>query len=89
MIQQSDIQGRLNLLRYGLVVLTVVTFFVALLVPFASLRNIEGVTIPPITDFLDEALIATVIVAILAVIIYMGYSRFLERTVGDQKEATA
>lgn len=88
MIQQSDIKGRLNLLRYGLVVLVVVTFFVALLVPFASLRNIEGVTIPPITDFLDEALIASVIVGIFAVIIYFGYSRLLQRTVGSM-EATA
>lgn len=81
MIQQSDIQGRLNLLRYGLVVLVVVSFFVALLVPFASLRNIAGVTLPPITDFLDEALITAVIVSILSVVVFFAYRWFLTRSV--------
>lgn len=90
MIQQSDIQGRLNLLRYGLVVLVVVTFFVALLVPVGAFRNLEGVELPPITEFVDEALIATVIVALLTVPIYVGYSRFLHRTVAkDKPETTA
>jgi len=86
MIQQSDIQGRLNLLRYGLVVLVVVTFFVALLVPFGAFRNIEGVVLPPITEFIDEALIATVIVAILSVPIYIGYSKFLHQTVTEKNK---
>jgi uncharacterized protein HemY len=81
MIQQSDIKGRLNLLRYGLVVLVVVTFFVALLVPVASLRNIQNVTVPPITDFVGTALIATVIVAVLSVVVYFAYSWFLKRSV--------
>lgn len=81
MIKQSDIKGRLNLLRYGLVVLVVVTFFVALLVPVGSFRNLEGVVLPPITEFVDEALIAAVIVAILSVPIYFGYSKFLHRTI--------
>lgn len=81
MIQQSDVQGRLNLLRYGLVVLVIVTFLVALLAPFASLRNIAGVTPPPITDFLDEALIAAIIVAVLSVVVYFVYARILKNTV--------
>jgi hypothetical protein len=89
MIQQSDIKGRLNLMRYGLVVLVVVTFFIALLVPFASFRNIEGVTLPPITDFLDEAIIATVIVAILAVGVYFAYSWFLQRTIAPDSTESA
>lgn len=89
MIQQSDIKGRLNLLRYGLVVLVVVTFFVALLVPFASFRGIEGVELPAITDFIDEAIIATVIVAILAVVIYFAYSWLLQRTVAPADNADA
>jgi Kef-type K+ transport system membrane component KefB len=92
MIEQSDIQGRLNLLRYGLVVLVVVAFLVALLVPFASLRNVEGA--PPITDFIDEAIIAAVIVAILSVIVYFAYRWFLQRSVemsaasSEQAQAT-
>jgi predicted PurR-regulated permease PerM len=35
MISQTDLQGRLRLLRYGLVVVVVVTFLVALLAPYA------------------------------------------------------
>ena len=83
MVQQSDIKGRLNLLRYGLVVLVVVTFLIVLLVPYANLREVGG----PITEFLEEALIATVIVAILSVIVYFGYAKFLERTVGKDKNS--
>ena len=85
MIQQSDIQGRLNLLRYGLVVLVVVAFLVALLAPFAATRNIAGVTPPPITDFLGMAVIAAIIVAIVSVIVYFVYARILERTVSKAK----
>lgn len=88
MIQQSDIEGRLNLLRYGLVVLVVVAFLVALLAPFAALRNIEGVSIS-ITDFLDEAIIAAIIVAILSAIVYYAYGRFLARTVENTKMENA
>lgn len=88
MIQQSDIEGRLNLLRYGLVVLVVVAFLVALLAPFAALRNIEGVSIS-ITDFLDEAIIAAIIVAILSAIVYYAYGRFLDRTVENTKMENA
>lgn len=83
MIQQSDIQGRLNLLRYGLVVLVVVTFLVALLAPYASLRNIEGIVPPPITDFLGIAAAATIIVAIISAIVYYVYARILDRTVNN------
>lgn len=42
MMEENDIRGQLNLLRYELVVLVVVSFLIALLAPFASLRNIEG-----------------------------------------------
>lgn len=89
MIEQSDIKGRLNLLRYGLIVLVVVSFFVALLVPFASLRNIAGVTIPPITDFLDEAAITAVVVAILSIIVFYAYRWFLTRSVSGDTAMTA
>ena len=83
MVQQSDIKGRLNLLRYGLVVLVVVTFLVAILAPYAMLRNIQGVTPPPVTDFLGTAVIAAIIVAILSVIVYFAYARLLQRTVNQ------
>jgi len=89
MIEQSDIQGRLNLLRYGLVVLVVVSFFVALLVPFASLRNIEGITPPPITDFFDEAILVAVAVSVLSIIVFYAYRWFLTRSVETNNTNTA
>ena len=84
MIEQSDIQGRLRLFRYGLIVIVVVTFLVSLLAPF-SRTNIDGVATPPITDFLGTALLFTVVVAVLAVIVYFVYARVLQNTVGDDK----
>ena len=79
MIQQSDIEGRLRLLRYGLIVLVVTTFLVALFVPFAYVRQIGG----GITDFLGTAVIATIVVAVLGAVIYFGYSTILRRNAGE------
>ena len=79
MIQQSDIAGRLRLLRYGLVVLVVTTFLVALLVPFAYVRGVGG----SITDFLGTAVIVTVVVGVLGAIVYVGYSSILKRGAGS------
>ncbi len=88
MIEQSDIQGRLRLFRYGLVVLVVVTFLVSILAPVAATSNIqEGVEVntPPITDFLGNAILYSVVVGVLAIIVYFIYARVLENTVGDGK----
>jgi hypothetical protein len=83
MISQSDVAGRLRLFRYGLVVLVVVTFLVALLVPYASLRTsfeAAGLPQPGIFDNLGWAVIATVVVAVLSVILYFVYQNVLQRT---------
>lgn len=98
MIAQSDIQGRLRLFRYGLIVVVVVTFFVALLAPFtitspyaaelnslaAAVESAGGGTVErmnvQITDFLPQALLYTVVVAVLAVVIYFVYSSVLNRS---------
>jgi hypothetical protein len=82
MIQQSDIAGRLRLLRYGLIVLAVTTFLVALLVPFAYVRQL-GDFAPAITEFLGTAVIATVIVGVLGAAVYFGYSMLLKRNAGS------
>jgi len=90
MIQMSDVEGRLRLFRYGLIVVTVVAFLVSLLAPWASFRNlgIEGLETPPITQFLGTAVIITVVVAVISVILYFVYAEILKRTVGEQnKEA--
>ncbi len=83
MISQSDIQGRLRLLRYGLIVLVVVTFLVSLLAPYVAVRpyaDAAGQSVQ-MTDFLGTAVLYTVVVAVLAVIVYFVYQNFLQRTV--------
>ena len=86
MIAQSDVQGRLRLLRYGLIVVVIVTLLVALLAPYVAVRPYAaaaGQTVQ-ITDFLGTALIYTAIVAVLAVIIYFAYQNVLQRTMTKQ-----
>ena len=83
MISQTDISGRLRLLRYGLIVLVVVTFLVSLLAPFVAVRpyaEAAGQTVA-ITDFLGTAVLYTVIVAVIAAVIYFVYQNVLQRTV--------
>jgi hypothetical protein len=82
MLSQSDIQGRLRLFRYGLVVVVIVTFLISLLAPAVSLSFVAsaGVAAPPITDFLGTAILFTVIVAILAVVIYCVYHYVLTKS---------
>lgn len=85
MISQSDIAGRLRLLRYGLVVLVVVTFLISLLAPFFALRGLGYLeAAPSITDFLGTALLITVVVAVLSVVVYFVYRAVLQRTVGGE-----
>jgi uncharacterized transporter YbjL len=100
MISQSDIQGRLRLLRYGLIVVVVMAFFVALLGPYAiaapwanefnQLAAAQGIEpkVVNITDWLGFAVGITVGVAIAAVVIYFGYRAFLTRgSTGTPKAA--
>lgn len=82
MISQSDIQGRLRLLRYGLIVLVVVAFLVALLAPYSAAAPVNaaaGTNAVQITDFLGTALLYAVIVAVLAVVVYFVYRMVLTR----------
>ncbi len=95
MISQSDIQGRLRLMRYGLIVLVIITFLIAWLVPYAQLGPaIASVNAanpglnypaPGLFDNLGQALLYTVIVAVLAVIIYFVYQNVLQRTINPDK----
>jgi low affinity Fe/Cu permease len=90
MITQSDIQGRLRLMRYGLIVVVVITFLIAWLVPYAQVapavrdliaKGATGLTEPGLFDNLGWALIITVVVAVLAVVVYVLYQNVLQRTV--------
>lgn len=98
MIKQTDVQGRLSLLRYGLIVVVVITFLVALLAPYTiaspwatelnavadALETAGGTDVPRasvnITDFLGQALLYTVIVAVICVVIYFAYARIVNRS---------
>jgi heme/copper-type cytochrome/quinol oxidase subunit 2 len=92
MITQSDIQGRLRLLRYGLIVVTVLAFFISLLGPYAiaapwanefnQLAAAQGIEpkVVNITDWLGFAIGITIGVAVVSVIIYFGYRAFLTRS---------
>jgi hypothetical protein len=85
MISQSDVAGRLRLLRYGLVVLVITTFLVSLFVPYVYLSGlgmVSGVEVS-ITDFLKLSLIVTGAIAVLSVIIYFIYRAILQRSYGQ------
>lgn len=85
MVSQSDIQGRLRLLRYGLIVVVVVAFIVALLVPYSAvatfLRYNPGVDTlvsqPTLLDGLGTAVIATIVTAVISAVIYVVYGWYL------------
>jgi uncharacterized membrane protein len=86
---QSDIQGRLRLLRYGLVVVVILTFLITTLFPWAIVETIEGWSNMEGADFgfwLVRGLVATVVVAIVSVIIYYVYREILKRTIGEEGE---
>jgi hypothetical protein len=82
MLKSSDAAGRLRLFRYGLIVVVVITFIVSLLTPYATLQPFieQGLVQASLTDFLDEALLYTVIVAVIAVIAYFVYANLLRRS---------
>ena len=82
MIKPSDVEARLRLFRYGLVVIVVVTFLISLLAPYISLGFVvdAGITRPPLTDFLGTAVLFTVVVAIVAIVAYVIYHYALTKT---------
>lgn len=92
MIKQHDIAGRLRLFRYGLIVITVTTFVLGLLYPWAAVRQVRDIVdadqLPALTTFLPFAALATVIVGVIMVVIYFAYAEVLKRTVGKSTEGT-
>ena len=82
MIDRSDLQARLRLFRYGLIVVVIVTFLISLLAPAVALNGVSsaGLPAPAITDFLGNAILFTVIVAIIAVVAYSVYHYVLTKS---------
>lgn len=76
MISQTDIEGRLRLLRYGLIVVVLVTLLVSLLAPYIATREMGT----SITDFLGNSIIFTIVVGVIAAAVYIGYSNLLKRS---------
>jgi hypothetical protein len=75
-----DIEGRLRLFRYGLIVVVIVAFLVSLLAPYVSLSFLGSVGISyGLLDGLGTALLFTVVVAVVAVIAYFAYRAVLSR----------
>jgi hypothetical protein len=85
MLSQSDVQGRLRLFRYGVIVVVITTFFVTLVGLFAFVSSYlrpateAGLGGVAITDFLGQALTATVAAAIIGIIAYVAYHYFLTK----------
>ncbi len=82
MIDQKDLQARLRLFRYGLLVVVIITFLVSLLAPMLYLNALSGsgLAVPPLTDFLGNALLLTVIVGIVSVVAYAVYHYYLTKS---------
>lgn len=82
MIKPTDVEARLRLFRYGLVVIVVVTFLISLLAPYISLGFVveAGIARPPLTDFLGTAVLFAIVVAIVAVIAYVAYHYALTKS---------
>ena len=82
MIDRSDVQARLRLFRYGLIVVVVVTFLISLLAPAVSLSGVTnaGLPAPAITDFLGNAILFSIVVAIIAVVAYAAYHYILTKS---------
>ncbi|RMG79797.1 MAG: hypothetical protein D6712_19145 [Chloroflexi bacterium] len=84
MIKQSDIEGRLRLFRYGIVVVVVVTFLVSFITPIVALNAALGSAAPPATQHLGTAIIFTVVAAIVGAAAYFAYSAILQRSMQNQ-----
>jgi hypothetical protein len=82
MIDRGDVQGRLRLFRYGLIVVVVVTFLVSMLAPLLYINGLQstGVAAPSLGDFAGTAILLTIIVAVVAVVAYALYHYYLTRS---------
>ncbi len=94
MIKQSDIEGRLNLFRYGVIVVIVIAFVVSLAAPMvltSGLVNSElGIDASlGIGDLLMPAIIITVITALIGIVAYFAYAQVLQRTAGSNDTAAS
>ena len=81
MLKQSDVQGRLRLFRYGIVVVIVTAFVASLLSPIVITAGLPVQL--GVMDAMMPALIVTVITAVIGVVAYFAYAQVLKRTIGE------
>lgn len=86
MIKQSNVQGRLNLFRYGVVVVIVTAFVASLAAPIVLTADLGEFSLG-FGDVLMPSLIITGITAVIGIVSYMAYAQLLKRTVGSGDSA--
>lgn len=85
MLSQSDLEGRLRLFRYGVIVVVVVAFVVTLIAPYSFVSSYlqpaiaSGLARPSITDFLSQSIIAAIIAAVIGIVAYIAYAYALTK----------
>jgi len=87
MIKQSDIEGRLNLFRYGVIVVTITAFVVSIAAPMA-LTSDFGEAGLGIGELMMPSIIITAITAVIGVVAYFAYAQLLKRFVGGGDTAS-
>jgi hypothetical protein len=75
MERTSDPAARLRLFRYGVIVVVVVTFIVTLIFPYSAAVGAGA----SITSFLGQAVIATIIAAVIGAVAYIAYAYVLTK----------
>lgn len=89
-IKQTDVQARLNLFRYGLIVINIVAFVAVLLAPWAVFFGtdlIPDADKPSILIGLRPALLVGAITLVITLVSYFVYREILKRTVGKNTES--
>ncbi|MEM6284180.1 MAG: hypothetical protein AAF787_18455 [Chloroflexota bacterium] len=83
-INRGDKESRLRFLRFGLIVAVVMSFVVAFAVRWGSFARLPAMSDITFASHIVFSLIVTVVVAVLAVAVYFGYSFALGRSEGGE-----
>lgn len=79
MLKQSDVEGRLKLFRFGLLVVVLVTFAVGVGTQYLLGSMAGNIAMGSV---MISAGIQTAVVAVIMVVVYFAYAAILKNTVG-------
>ncbi|PJF40029.1 MAG: hypothetical protein D6737_19080 [Chloroflexi bacterium] len=81
MLTRGEVDARLRIVRYGVIVVVVITFVTVLVAPFAFTREyFEGTDLEvSVTDFLTEAILAAIIALVIGIVVYVAYHYALKK----------